>query len=161
MNEHGPFEQRLRRQPLRKIPADWRQEILAKAHAAAAENRQRTVEAAAAEEREAWSIGWRLVFGRLPLAWASLAALWIALIGVNLMLPTPMVCVAVQNPAADRMAELAALDYEPAPAPQPPDSGVLPANKPSEVPFRRPRSERRHGLDVGETSPGFLFDNLV
>jgi hypothetical protein len=166
MKPENQFEERLRRQSLRQIPSAWREEIIANARAVADAERQATTGKTVSENQAALIAGWRLIFARLPLAWASLAALWIAIIGVNLMLPTPMVSVAVQDSASDRMAELAALDStaldsEPARAPQPPASEVLPATRPSEVPLRRPRSERRQGMDFGEASPNFPFDNLV
>jgi hypothetical protein len=63
------------------------------------------------------------------------------------------------------MAELAALDfpaseYAPASAPPAHPPEASPATKPSSVPIR-PRSDRRSGLDFGEASRDFLFDNLV
>jgi hypothetical protein len=112
MNEHDPFEQRLRRQSPQQVPSAWRGEILAQARAAAEANRQSATDETATEERAAWLAGWRLVFGRLPLAWASLAALWIALVGVNLMLPSPLVSVPSPATASAQMESLTALELQ-------------------------------------------------
>ena len=43
------------------------------------------------EDQAALLAGWRLLFARLPLAWTSVAALWVALIGVNLLMPGPAI----------------------------------------------------------------------
>ncbi|MFO1477694.1 MAG: hypothetical protein U1F98_13715 [Verrucomicrobiota bacterium] len=69
------FERELERQPMRRVPAGWRREILASARAASRP-------AAAAEAVPAW----RLWLDPIPLAWASLAAVWAVLIGLNLWL---------------------------------------------------------------------------
>lgn len=165
MNEHGPFEQRLRRQPLRPVPSAWREEILAQARATA-DARQRDVAAQTVSADQAALIaGWRLLFARLPLAWASLAALWIALIGLNLAMPSPMVRMAEPGASSAQMELLAALDVQPAgyeplsdqPAPAP---QALPAPKHSEVPLR-PRSERRRSLDFGEVGSDSVLNNLA
>jgi hypothetical protein len=102
---------------------------------------------------------------RVPLAWASLAALWIVLIGLNLTVPSPIVRVAAQTPPSARMESLAALDFESADfevlgrqlSPAPANS---PATKDAVVP-RRPHSERRRDADVGETHPRRWFDNIA
>ncbi len=204
MNGHDPFEQRLRRQPLRPVPSAWREEILSQARrtaeaphaeratvgrtgcgtavadlakrlgvrqpsaalASASEKRQR---AAAVHNvgapTEGWLAGWRLLFARLPLAWVSLAALWVALIGVNLMMPNPMVRMAEPSAPANQMEVLAALDseaagFEPATDPSPPVPTALPATRRPEAPIR-PRSERRRNLDFGEAGSDVVLDHLA
>ena len=161
MNEHDPFEQRLRRQPLRQVPPAWREQILA----AADVNRRNATTQSVSEDQAALLAGWRLLFARVPLAWASLAALWLVLVGVNLALPSPIVSVAVQTPPSARMESLAALDFgsadfealgnqlSPAPA-------TAPATETPTAP-RRPRSERRREADVGEAHPKRLFDTIA
>jgi len=74
MNE---FEQKLSRQPLRQVPADWRAEILA----AADVNRREVVRAftSAATIR----LRLREIFWPAPTAWAGLAAVWIFIFAVN------------------------------------------------------------------------------
>lgn len=161
MNNNDPFEQRLRRQPLRQVPPAWREEILV----AADVNRRSTAPESVSEDQVALLAGWRLLFARLPLAWVSLAALWVALIGVNLMMPSPMVRLTAQTSLSVRMETLAALDLQPgdlealgrqfSPAPEAP-----PANRPPAVPLR-PRSERRRDTDFAVMHPDFLFDLIA
>ena len=161
MNNDDQFEQRLRRQPLRQVPPAWRGKILV----AADVNRRSTATQPISEDHAALLAGWRLLFARLPLAWASLAALWVALIGVNLMMPSPMVRVTAQTSLSVRMETLAALDFQPgdlealgqqfSPAPE-----ASPVNRTPAVPHR-PRSERRRDADFGVTRPGFFFDLIA
>lgn len=158
MKNNDQFEQRLRRQPLRQVPSAWREEILA----AADVNRRSNTTQSVSEDQVALLTGWRLLFARLPLAWASLAALWVALIGVNLMMPSPIVRVTAQASPSARMETLAALDLQPGdlealgrqflPAPE-----VSPINRAPAVPLR-PRSERRRGADSGEAHASLTFD---
>jgi len=70
------FEQKLRGQPLRRIPDGWREDILAAAQAAARRPTGQT-EAIA---------GWRLWFARFPVAWGALAAVWVLVIAINVSL---------------------------------------------------------------------------
>jgi len=157
MNNDEQFENRLRRQPLRTIPPAWRGEILA----AAAPQRRIIAAPRGAEGPAALVAGWRLLFARLPVAWAALAALWVGLVGVNLMMPGPIVRMAIQTPPSVRWATLATLDFPAAEfdaerdAPVP-ASEASPAKPPSDIPLR-PRSERRRGVEVGETPPDFTF----
>ena len=155
MNNDEQFENRLRRQPLRTIPPAWREEILT----AAAARQPATTARRGDEDAAALLAGWRLLFARIPLAWATLAALWVGMIGVNLTMPGPMVSVAMEAPASARWAALASLDFPAAefdadrdslaPAPK-----ASPATKPSDVPLR-PSSERRRGMDFDETRLDF------
>lgn len=62
------FENKLRAQPRREIPPEWRREILAPL-------RLRT------EAPVAW---WRQLLWPHPAAWASLAAVWVAIFALNL-----------------------------------------------------------------------------
>jgi len=103
MNNDEQFENRFRRQPLRPVPSAWRGEILA----AAAARQPVTAARHSDEDAAALVAGWRLLFARIPLAWAALAALWVGMIGVNLTMPGPMVSVALKNPASARMSVLA------------------------------------------------------
>ena len=68
------FEQELKRQALRPVPADWRQEILAAAREANV-SKPREKEVAAG-----WWVGW-VAFRRL--AWGGLAAAWVLILGLN------------------------------------------------------------------------------
>jgi hypothetical protein len=62
------FENKLRSQPPREIPPEWRREILAPL-------RRRT------EAPVAW---WRQLLWPHPAAWASLAGAWVAIFALNL-----------------------------------------------------------------------------
>lgn len=68
------FEQEMKRQTLRAVPADWRQEILS---AAREVNGSRRREQAVTAD---WWGGW-LGFRRL--AWGGLAAAWVLILGLN------------------------------------------------------------------------------
>ncbi len=78
MNEND-FEQRLQRQPLRPIPTDWRTEILAAARINPTSSIPNPVTANSAS-------AWRFIFARFPVAWGTLAVVWLALIGINVCL---------------------------------------------------------------------------
>ena len=75
----GQFERRLSEQPLRKIPAEWRGEILAVAG-----------RASGFEARKSESFGRPTISSRLalwlwpsPQAWAGLAAVWVLILGMD------------------------------------------------------------------------------
>lgn len=81
MNTDG-FEQHLRRQPPRRLPAEWRDEILAAARTAQAE-----AERAAGARPRSLALprlaGWREWLWPSPAAWAGLAACWLAILWLN------------------------------------------------------------------------------
>jgi len=60
------FENQLQRQPMRAVPPHWRMRILA----------------ASAEPAPA---GWRQWFWPCPQAWAALAAVWVLILGINVL----------------------------------------------------------------------------
>ena len=156
MNNDEQFENRLRRQPLRPVPPTWRGEILA-----AAARQPATAARRADEDAAVLLAGWRLLFARIPLAWAALAALWVGMIGVNLTMPGPMVSVAMETTASARVSVLASWDsalteFGVASDPTLPVPKASPAAPPPDVPLR-PRSERRRDADFGETHLDFSF----
>jgi hypothetical protein len=119
------FENKLRAQPRREIPAEWRREILAPLG--------RRMEAPVA-----W---WRQLLWPHPAAWAGLAALWVAIFALNLAGAPEAPSYAAGKPSPDKLmayqerqrlwAELA-LDLSPQPRkPRPavdrPRSNVRPA----------------------------------
>jgi hypothetical protein len=77
-DETEQFERRLSRQPLRKIPGEWRGEILGVC-------RESKVESRAQEQFWPSTIVARLstIFWPHPKAWAALAAIWIFIFVVN------------------------------------------------------------------------------
>jgi hypothetical protein len=77
-NETGQFENRLRRQPMRKIPGEWRGKILVACRGSRVESR-------AQESRWISTLAFRLstVLWPHPKAWAGLAAIWILIFAVN------------------------------------------------------------------------------
>ena len=157
MNNDEQFENRLRHQPLRSVPPAWRTEILK----AATARQPATAARRGDEDAVALIVGWRLLFRRMPLAWAALAALWLGMIGVNLTMPGPIVSVAMETPASSRVSELVSwdsplTDFDVASDSTLPVPKASPAAPPSDVPLR-PRSERRGEGDYGETPPNFSF----
>ncbi|MBI4663723.1 MAG: hypothetical protein HY735_33395 [Verrucomicrobia bacterium] len=66
------FEQRLRRQPIRTIPEEWRTQIL----------RSAAVSQSAGPMKE-HSFSWRELFWPSPHAWAGLAAVWAVILVLN------------------------------------------------------------------------------
>ncbi|HLX95277.1 MAG TPA: hypothetical protein VKU37_06000 [Verrucomicrobiae bacterium] len=76
---HDDFEKRLQRRPLRQVPAEWREEILATAGQGA------KVERRAQEQFGASSLVSRLsaILWPHPVAWAGLAAIWIFIFTVD------------------------------------------------------------------------------
>jgi hypothetical protein len=157
MNSDEQFENRLRRQPLRPISPAWREEILA----AAAAHQPTVPTQSDAKDQAALVVGWRLLFARMPLTWAALAALWLGMVGVNLTMPGPMVSVAIEAPASTRWGALASLDSLEAEFDVERTSTVpVPKTSPAPPPTDekpRPRSERRRGVDFGEAHPDFFF----
>ena len=68
------FEPQLRRQPLRPIPAEWRDQILAAARAAVPRS------SALDARRPSW---WRELLWPSPLAWAGAAAVWAVILALD------------------------------------------------------------------------------
>ncbi|HTQ50788.1 MAG TPA: hypothetical protein VMJ12_08750 [Candidatus Acidoferrales bacterium] len=77
--EMEQFELRLNRQPLREVPAEWREEILAAA------GRASSVERRGQGRFEPSTLVSRLstLFWPHPVAWAGLAAIWVFILGVD------------------------------------------------------------------------------
>ena len=133
------FEEQLRRQPMRKIPADWRGPILG---ACACK------EAVAEESRVP---AWRLLLARFPVAWGTVAALWVAMISVNALLAgsdstgaagqvaSPSLSWLAWNQRAAELRQLAS------------DDSTLDAETPAPQPaVNSPRSDRRRDWQFGE-----------
>jgi len=68
------FESQLARRPLRELPPEWRDAVLAQARAAA-------------PQREKAAADWRAWLWPHPWAWAALAAIWLLIAGLNVSGP--------------------------------------------------------------------------
>ena len=77
MNRDDQFEQRLRRQPVKPIPSEWREQILTQAQAAQPARGENRV------SRFAFHALWQKLIWPNPKAWAGLAAVWFAILGLN------------------------------------------------------------------------------
>lgn len=156
------FEQLLRRQQPRRIPSEWRAEILAAAEEA---QRHGTTTQPARPDRVARIPSWRLALARLPLAWAALGTLWIVMLSVNVMLPRPIVTVSVEALPMGRLDLFAAMDLQrvgtgPTAAP----SAVSPEGVPAPETRRQPvrsRSERERHTDFAEFGAGSIREITV
>jgi hypothetical protein len=107
MNENmnaDDFEQRLERQPMREVPAEWRSQILSAARTAAGSTRR--------HRGSAFSRfgGWRAQVVSLlwpsPRIWAGLAAVWVLLAAANRLTfnPTELAAAPAARPAAATLA---------------------------------------------------------
>ena len=105
MKKRNDFEQRLQRQPLRQIPAEWRAEILG--GGAASHSRQRR-----ASPSRFWlsTLNSQLstFFWPHPKAWAGLAAVWILIFAVNFSMrdKSPVVAEKAAPPSPEVIVEL-------------------------------------------------------
>jgi hypothetical protein len=99
------FEKKLQRQPLRKIPAAWRAEIVA-----AATSRTSKVEGRAQDELWLSTLGARLssVFWPHPKAWTALAAIWIFIFALNFSMrdTSPRIAEKSAPPSPEMIVEL-------------------------------------------------------
>ena len=155
------FERKLEQQPMREIPTGWRQQILT----AAERNRRSASVPTVSEDQAALVAGWRLLLGRLPLAWSALAALWLVLLGANLMLPSAGDGAVTQLSSPTRLANLAALELLTSESDvvgdaSAPTTESAPSPKSTPAP-QRPRSEIRHGPGIGEAISKFMVDKTV
>ncbi|HSY09961.1 MAG TPA: hypothetical protein VK840_03510 [Candidatus Dormibacteraeota bacterium] len=102
MNE---FEQKILRQPLKKIPGDWRAEILANAESAAV---RRTMFASQPSLFSTFNRQLSTFFWPHPKAWAGLAAIWIFIFAVNFSMrdKSPQVVEKIAPPSPEMLVEL-------------------------------------------------------
>jgi hypothetical protein len=140
------FEQRLQRQRLRQIPAEWREDILSAARQASPAVRTSPVP---------W---WRFSFSAIshqlstllwpcPQAWAGLAAVWLGLLAFNLTTRDAAVVATRHTKPASPQVLMAWREQERLLVELigPPEKLVAERPKPV-VP--RPRSERRNGFVI-------------
>ena len=130
------FENQLQRQPLRAASPEWREEILRQAHdSVGADLRRLKLRSTPGEMNQslltsAPTTWWREWFWPSPQAWAGLAAVWLAIVGLNATTTSRSVEIAKQPPqpssevettlAAQRRELARLLDNfsEPTPAPK-------------------------------------------
>jgi len=102
----GDFEQKLSRQPLKPIPADWRAEILAAAREIQASRRSSFL------IRPSWRVTLKRQLTSLlwphPTAWAGLAAVWLLALAVHFSLrdQSPELAVKASPQSPEVVAEL-------------------------------------------------------
>ena len=82
MNNDEQFEQHLQRQPARKIPADWREEILSAANSAPKRS-EGGLFASLFLQLKTENLKLKTIFWPHPRAWAGLAAVWILIFAAN------------------------------------------------------------------------------
>lgn len=134
------FEQSLGRRPLRQAPLEWRAQILEAARTA-------TQSETSADES---LVGWREWLARFPSAWGALATVWLALVGVNLLLsgPRPHAAAPAALASAHSSEPLTVWSLQRAQLnllnETPPNTGL-----PAETPLR-PRSEGKRNERFGE-----------
>jgi hypothetical protein len=95
------FEQKLSRQPVKKIPGEWRGEILAAANAALRPPPRTSFLAT-------FNAQLSTIFWPHPKAWAGLAAVWIFIIAVNFSMrdPSPRMAEKSAPPSPEVIVEL-------------------------------------------------------
>jgi len=152
---HDPFEEQVRRQPVRPVPGHWRAAILAAADRASCADASEATAASGAASGTKGHLGaevlisWRERLWPSPLAWSALAAVWLVIFALNLGMPRERASVSSSRstPASrsksafsEQRQILAGLFQEQA----------LPAAVPAPMPARRreaqPRSETRRAV---------------
>ena len=83
MNDQEKFEEQLREQPFRSMPAEWRSQILSAATAECRGGAPVFLERAGRRERRATSNILRGLLWPHPVAWGALAAVWLLIAGLT------------------------------------------------------------------------------
>jgi hypothetical protein len=103
---HDDFEQKLGRQPLRQVPAEWREEILSAASKVGTAHRAvRFFGRAGRTSLPDWL---ERILWPSPAAWAGLVAVWILIFAVNLSTRDTSPAIAKKNspPSSEVIVEL-------------------------------------------------------
>jgi hypothetical protein len=130
---HDDFEQKLQCQPLRQVPVEWREEILAATSFASHPNPQ-------ASRPSFLSV----LLWPNPQAWAGLAVVWILIFAVNFSThdTSPVVAKKKSPPSSEVIVELRQQRLLLAELIGPRDKSKSDADR-SKSPVPQPRSERR------------------
>ena len=142
------FENRLRQQPLRQLPGEWRAEILSAAREASqAEHAPRTTHHVPRRPSLLSTLHHQLstLLWPHPVAWAGLAAVWLVILGINLTTRDTPTLTAKHAPPIAPQFFMAFQEQERLLAELigPRDTPV--AERPKQA-LPRPRSERRREL---------------
>jgi hypothetical protein len=113
MNEElEKFEQRLRRQPVKQVPGEWRAEIMAAMAADANRRQEVSREFTFAATHRSWlsTINYKLstFLWPHPKAWAGLAAVWVLILTLNFSMrdKPPVLAVKASPPSPEVLVEL-------------------------------------------------------
>ena len=105
MKDDTQFENLLRRQPLKSIPGEWREDILRQAAGKADGRRIATArEVTTFKAFKCWLIAW---WSPSPRAWAGLAAVWAAILVLNLSGGNGPATTAMANPISPAQMRMA------------------------------------------------------
>jgi len=96
-----PFEERLKRQIPRRIPASWRGEILASLQSGRAGHWS----ASLAVEQENRQSRWSELFWPSPAAWGALACVWIVIVGMTMATPGSKLLMAGNSLSVDEIVQ--------------------------------------------------------
>ena len=145
------FEQRVQRQPLRQLPGEWRQEILSAARQASSPYHASRITHHAPPSPSLLSTIHHQLSTLLwphPVAWAGLAAVWVAILGINLTTRDASTAVAKHASPVSPQVFLAFQEQERLLTELlgPRETPVAASPKPSPG---RPRSERRREMMMG------------
>jgi hypothetical protein len=143
MNEEDPLEQRLRRQPLRQIPADWRADILQAARAA--QRAGQTAPSPSSGKTNWFSIitrEFKATFWPTSKTWAGLAVVWIFIAVFRFSMHDTTSTLAIENPAPPSPTMMAELKQQRLMFAELVDPAAPPeSDRPKKSPLK-PRSER-------------------
>jgi hypothetical protein len=142
------FEQRVKQQPLRQLPGEWRQEILSAARQASLPHHaSRITHHVPASPSLLSTIHHQLsaLLWPHPIAWAGLAAAWVVILGVNLMTRDASTAVARHASPVSPQVFMAFQEQERLLSELlgPRETPVAEQPKPDPA---QPRSERRRGM---------------
>jgi len=140
-DEKEQFEQRLRRQTVKQVPAAWRAEILAAVADDARSQRSETIRKMTLAEALMRRV--RELLWPHPAAWAGLAAVWLFVFGINFSMreQSPTLAIKTSPPSPEEVSELRQQHRLYAELVGMPDTVTRDVKRPRD-PLSKPRSER-------------------